>query len=150
MRILRCSKDEIYLIISDNNKQRFALGKGEKTGKEYIRANQGHSVHVTVEMKEITDAGRTCMHGTNMTAWKIIEKEGLSRMKRQHIHMAGGMPGEVISGMRNTAKVVIMIDLQKCFDKNIKFYESLNGVILSPGNEEGIIPPSCFGKVSFL
>lgn len=33
-----------------------------------------------------------CIHGTRFELWPSIRAEGLSRMKRQHVHMAPGMP----------------------------------------------------------
>lgn len=69
-------------------------------------------------------------------------------MNRQHIHCAKGMPGEVISGMRESSKVVIEIDVAKAMKDGIKFFESENGVILSAGID-GIIAPQYFKNVIF-
>jgi 2'-phosphotransferase len=42
---------------------------------------------------------KIAVHGTTRSAWNIIEKEGLSKMKRNHIHLAQGVGGDsVISG----------------------------------------------------
>ncbi|KAH3856764.1 hypothetical protein DPMN_099358 [Dreissena polymorpha] len=74
---------------------------------------------------------------------------GLSRMKRNHIHMAMGEPGDncVTSGMRSSCEVTIRIDLKKAMEDGIKFFVSANNVILSPGNEDGLIPPKYFELV---
>ena len=47
------------------------------------------------------------IHGTNFKAWNEIQRTGLNKMKRNHIHFAAGEPGSegVISGMRATAQV---------------------------------------------
>ena len=44
--------------------------------------------------------GFDVFHGTNFEAWNSIAKAGLSKMKRNHIHLAQNVPGEsgVISG----------------------------------------------------
>ena len=43
-----------------------------------------------------------------------------------------------------------VIDVKKAMENGIKFYESDNGVILSPGlGEKGIIFPEYFSKVEF-
>lgn len=89
-------------------------------------------------------------------------------MKRNHIHLAKGLVGDkgVISGtficcessraqayrgnpgMRSSSVVHIFIDVPKAFDAGLKFYFSDNDVILSPGNDDGHIPPSMFQKVT--
>jgi len=118
----------------------------------WIRANQGHSMEdVEVEMKAVTDPSQCpiVVHGTNRRAWASIEKNGLSKMRRNHIHFAQGLPGTkgVISGMRSQADVLIYIDIAKALTDNLKFFISANGVVLSAGNEEGFIPPEYFLRV---
>ena len=95
--------------------------------------------NVTVVMEEITSADKVTkvIHGTNFKAWNEIQKTGLSRMKRNHIHFAVGEPGSegVISGMRACAQVYIYIDLHKAMENGVEFFRSANNVILSPGDE---------------
>ena len=100
-----------------------------------------------------------------------LEKEGLSRMNRNHIHFAPGLIGEsdVISGMRKNCKVHIYIDAKRAMAGNsyllnlpfqfinfnihifnidgIRFYRSENNVILSSGDEYGIISVKYFDRV---
>jgi len=83
-------------------------------------------------------------------------------MRRTHVHFASGLPdgfksiaetGEkqpelpVISGMRKSSTVLIFLDLRKCMEAGIKFWLSDNGVILSEGNEDGIVPLQFFRRV---
>ena len=49
--------------------------------------------------------------------------------------------------MRRTANVLIWIDVQKALDDGIKFWLSNNGVVLTEGNAEGVIPTAYFSKV---
>ena len=57
---------------------------------------------------------------------------------------------EVSSGIRKNAEVYIYVDVNKAIEAGIKFYESENGVILSPGiGKDGIIPTEYFSKVEF-
>jgi 2'-phosphotransferase len=55
-----------------------------------------------LDLLPITDPSQApeVIHGTYRRFWPSIQKEGLSRMKRNHIHFAPGMPGKdgVISG----------------------------------------------------
>lgn len=89
------------------------------------------------------------IHGTYYNNWKNIKKGGLSRMKRNHIHFAIGLPGnsKVISGMRKSAEVFIYINLKLAIADGVQFYRSINNVILSRGNANGIIEPKYFLKV---
>lgn len=89
------------------------------------------------------------IHGTYYKNWNLIKNEGLSCMKRLHIHFAKGLPDDdnVISGMRQSAQVYIYINIEKALNDNITFYLSKNNVILSPGNEYGIIETKYFSKV---
>jgi 2'-phosphotransferase len=137
-----------------------------------IRANQGHSIQVDVEglLTPITvEAGNvpeTVVHGTNESAWRLIMKGGgLRRMGRNHIHFASGLPAgfkslaidvasteekeaaPVISGMRNNSTVLVYVDINAALAAGIKFYISENGVILTEGNEKGLLSYEFFKLV---
>ncbi|KAJ8919269.1 hypothetical protein NQ315_003853 [Exocentrus adspersus] len=142
--------DDIRRVVENNDKQRFRLRENNLVWE--ICANQGHSLKVIedpnlVPILEANDL--EVIHGTRYTSWNTIKKEGLSRMKRNHIHFARGLPGDesVISGMRSSAEVFIYINLPLALSEGIKFFKSANGVILSPGNDMGIIEPRHFLKV---
>lgn len=123
-----------------------------------IRANQGHSISIIdsnlllkhLSVNEINLLPMV-VHGSTTEAWEnFIKIKGLSRMTRNHIHFAQGLPKDnhVISGMRKSCDVYIYIDTTKSLQDDIKFYQSENRVILSAGiNESGIIPPIYFSKV---
>lgn len=89
------------------------------------------------------------IHGTYKKHWFKIRAEGLNRMSRNHIHFATGLPfdKEVISGIRRNVEVFIYIDVPKALAAGIKFYQSTNGVVLSPGDANGVIKPDYFLKV---
>ena len=112
----------------------------------YIRANQGHSIPVELDLKELTDPDLIAYHGTTNEAWNIIQYEGLNKMGRQHIHLAKGLPGEVKSGMRHDSEVIIQINVADAMKAGIRFFESDNGVILSEGIN-GVIPPQLLKKI---
>ncbi|KAK2465468.1 hypothetical protein APHAL10511_002360 [Amanita phalloides] len=150
-------------IVKQDQKQRFHLlhepsstetGTSSHLGSWWIRANQGHSLrNVEVDLKRILQADEIPMavHGTTLQAWSLIEQQGLSRMKRNHIHLAQGKPGaNVISGMRNSSQVLIYINVAKAMQAGIKFYLSANGVVLTEGNDYGILEPCYFEKVEMI
>lgn len=124
--------DDIRTIVANDKKGRFSLK--DESGKLYVRANQGHSVDVQIDMNPITKANvheyPCVVHGTYLVAWEIIEREGLKPMNRQHIHFAKSASAD--SGIRKDAEVHIFIDVEKALEDGIHFFESENGVVLSP------------------
>jgi 2'-phosphotransferase len=145
---------QIEWIVDKDSKQRFMLKTDPNTETMMIRCNQGHSFpEGTIDpdklLTQITAATVAnylfVVHGCPTAAWWLIQKTGLNKMGRQHVHMAVGLPesGNVISGMRNSSEVTIEIDLPAALAAGIPFYVSANNVILSPGP----IPPLFFKKV---
>jgi hypothetical protein len=89
------------------------------------------------------------VHGTYWRAWERIRTLGLSRMTRNHIHFAQGVPGTagVISGMRASAEVLVFLDVPAALAAGIPLFRSANGVLLSPGlGPAGTILPSFFAR----
>ncbi|KAN0121143.1 Phosphotransferase KptA/Tpt1 [Russula decolorans] len=145
-------------IVENDSKKRYMLLKGPDdtsptAGDEvwWIRANQGHSLkEVKLNLKPILSATDIPMavHGTNRTAWESISSQGLSRKTRNHIHLAQGVPEDgVISGMRESAQVLIYIDMQKALEAGIIFFLSENGVVLTEGDVRGFLSPEYFLRV---
>jgi len=144
-------------LVDNDSKNRYMLRQGPDEAAPtagdiwWIRANQGHSLKaVELDLKPILSAADIPMgvHGTNRKAWGSISAQGLSRMGRNHIHLAQGVPGDgVISGMRNSAQVLIYIDLPKALDAGITFFLSENGVVLTEGDERGFLSPEYFLQV---
>ena len=151
------SESQIREVVDTNDKKRFTIASFETAEgpKDFIRANQGHSIKtIQVEMEPVTSAAEypNIIHGTNTAAWALISKDpkGISRMKRNHIHFATGLLGEdgVISGMRYSCTVLIYLDLDKALKDGVTFFKSENGVVLTEGvNGEGYIPKEYFKKV---
>lgn len=147
----KCTVDDICRIVQTNNKKRFTL-RSNKSGNLEIKANQGHSIEGIndLELEEITSGTdiENVIHGTYYRHWDSIKKNGLNRMNRVHIHFATGLANDkIISGMRQNVEIVIYINIAKALAGNLKFYRSPNGVILCPGNANGIIEPKYFLKV---
>ncbi|TDL24010.1 hypothetical protein BD410DRAFT_786724 [Rickenella mellea] len=147
-------------IVQEDTKMRYHLllnadtnpdASGDAAQIWWIRANQGHSIKsIKLDLTPITDSGQVPMavHGTTLQAWAKIQRQGLSKMNRNHIHLAQGVAGEgVISGMRTSSQVLIYIDLSKALKAGIKFHISENGVVLSEGDEKGFLRPEFFWRV---
>eukprot|EP01127_Copromyxa_protea_P009328 TRINITY_DN2194_c0_g1_i2.p1 TRINITY_DN2194_c0_g1~~TRINITY_DN2194_c0_g1_i2.p1 ORF type:complete len:211 (+),score=30.60 TRINITY_DN2194_c0_g1_i2:115-747(+) len=146
---LQATQQEIRQVVENSDKQRYALKQDGAVWK--VKANQGHSLAVNVELTPITSADQipVAIHGTYFDAWKIIKKDGLSRMGRNHIHFAIGQYGSaaVISGMRGNSQVLIYLDTEALLKDGLPLLISQNQVVLSPGNADGKIPVKYFKYV---
>jgi 2'-phosphotransferase len=123
-----------------------------------IRANQGHSIKLdssgmlrplTIEDGNIPEV---VVHGTYLATWSAIERTGgLSRMNRNHVHFATGLPSTdtgVVSGMRADAEVLVYIDVAKTIrEGKLEWWMSDNGVVLTEGDADGIVRTEYFSEV---
>ena len=72
--------------------------------------------------------------------------DGLSRMSRQHVHLAPALADNRITP-RNGSTLLIYLDLDKLLEAGIPVYTSANGVVLTPGDEEGKVGKELWKKV---
>ena len=112
-------------IVRENNKQRYSFS-GDRTK---IRANQGHSIPVDVELKG-AEPPKYLYHGTASRFLPSIRAEGVRKMSRQYVHLSGDFETAVAVGKRHGAPVVITIDAEAMARDGITFYRSENGVWL--------------------
>jgi 2'-phosphotransferase len=166
---------EIKDVVAADEKQRYSMvpkddadASSDKPADFLIRANQGHSVKMEDEglLKPVTkdEMPASAVHGTTHAAWSlIVASGGLKAMGRNHVHFASGLPagfksvvedGEsagdaapVISGMRKTSTILVFLDLAKAMDAGLVFGMSDNGVVLTEGNKEGLVPLEFFQRV---
>jgi len=145
-------------IVKKDSKKRYDLlydtqsdSAGSESGTWWMRANQGHSIKsVELELQPVLSSTDITMavHGTTLRAWGSISTQGLSRMTRNHIHLAQGIAGgNVVSGMRNSSQILVYIDVDKAISAGIKFFLSANGVVLTAGDERGYLAPQFFSRV---
>src|SRR5262245_53831653 len=77
------SREELNQIVAESDKQRFAFdASGEK-----IRANQGHSTEVDLQLNEV-DPPEQLFHGTVAKFLDAILAEGLQKMERHDVHLS--------------------------------------------------------------
>lgn len=166
---------EVKDVVAADEKQRYTMlakadadATSDKPADFLIRANQGHSVKMESEglLKPVTkdDMPASAVHGTTHAAWSlIVASGGLKPMGRNHVHFASGLPagfksvvedGEsaadaapVISGMRKTSTILVFLDLAKALDAGLVFGMSDNGVVLTEGNKDGLVPLELFQRV---
>ncbi|XP_053735820.1 tRNA 2'-phosphotransferase 1 isoform X2 [Synchiropus splendidus] len=147
------SLEDVQRVVDTNDKQRFKLRPHTQDGRLQIRANQGHTVQVKdLELKPVQAGSPDCpaeaVHGSYMRHWTSIQQQGLGRMRRTHIHLAPGLPGEdgVISGMRRDCNLAVFIDVPKALNDGIEFFWSENQVLLTPGDSDGMLLPKYFSR----
>ncbi|KAK3333420.1 KptA family-domain-containing protein, partial [Cercophora scortea] len=141
-----------------------------------IRANQGHSIKVDssslltplalplpdgTQPPNTLPVPKTVIHGTYLAFWpRIVASGGLRPMGRNHVHCSTGLPEDeaagVVSGMRRDAEVLIYLDVAGSLrdgDENgqagggIKWWMSDNGVVLTEGDADGLVPVTLFKEV---
>lgn len=112
-------------VVAHNDKQRFAF---DETGSR-IRAQQGHSVAVDLELEE-TRPPAVLYHGTGAGSVEAILREGLRKMRRHHVHLSADVETAVRVGSRHGRPVVLVVDASAMRDEGWTFWRSGNGVWL--------------------
>ena len=128
---VKISTSQLEEIVETNDKKRFAYN----ADKTKIRASQGHSLSVDVELKESVPP-KSLFHGTSSKTVDIIMKEGLKPMSRQYVHLSTDEKTAVNVGNRHSKSsyattAVLVIDSEKMSNDGYKFYLSENGVWLT-------------------
>lgn len=113
-------------IVVTNNKQRYEYNEDHTK----IRARQGHSIPVDVELQETVPLD-TLFHGTSTRFLESIKKEGLKPMSRLYVHLSSYYDTALEVGKRHGEPVVLKIDAKRMHEDGIKFYLSNNGVWLT-------------------
>lgn len=122
---LNISLDMLKLVVETNEKKRFAFNDD----KTKIRANQGHSVVVDVELK-LTTPPDVLYHGTAVKNKEEILKSGLNKMSRLHVHLSHDIETATKVGTRHGKPIVFIVDAKQMHTDGNKFYLSENGVWL--------------------
>jgi putative RNA 2'-phosphotransferase len=121
----RITRDELDEVVAQNDKQRFSFDEGGTR----IRANQGHSTRVDLQLQPRTPPD-VLYHGAAREDLPDILKTGLGRMSRHHVHLSTDVPTARKVGARHGKPVVLVVDAIKMYQAGILFYCSENGVWL--------------------
>ena len=117
-------------IVKTNEKKRYEFNED----KTLIRARQGHSIPVDVDLKETTPPD-TLYHGTAARLKDVIFEDGLKKMSRLHVHLSEDVETAKTVGLRHakaTREVaVFVINTKKMYEDGIVFYKSNNNVWLT-------------------
>lgn len=120
------TKSELDEIVNTNDKKRFSYNEDET----YIRARQGHSVHVDVQLKDYQPKG-VLYHGTSINAVESIRKTGINKGNRLHVHLSDNIKTAISVGRRKGEYYIFEVDAFRMQADNIKFFVSENGVYLT-------------------
>ena len=116
----------INTVVETNDKKRFAFN----VDKTMIRANQGHSIDIELNLPEAIPP-EILYHGTTDKYLENIFKEGLVRKSRQHVHLSITIDTAKAVGTRHGKPVILIIRSKEMHDAGYKFYLSENKVWLT-------------------
>lgn len=120
------TRAELDEVVTTNNKQRFSF---DETGTR-IRANQGHSVEVDLELPTAIPPD-VLYHGTAEKNVTAILESGIARMKRHHVHLSRDVETARAVGARHGRPVVLEVDTAGMAAAGHVFYLSENKVWLT-------------------
>jgi len=117
------SLEDLKLVVNENDKKRF------KFNEDYtkIRASQGHSIDVDVELPEIAPPD-ILYHGTASRNIASIKDTGLKPGGRLYVHLSKDRETAENVGARHGKPVVLTINAAQMHKDGHKFYLSDNNV----------------------
>ena len=113
-------------IVRTDNKQRFTFNED----KTKIRANQGHSIPVDVELPAAIPP-ETLWHGTGEKYVASIDQQGLIPKGRLYVHLSSDAATATKVGSRHGKPVLYIVKTKEMYDDGYSFFLSKNGVWLT-------------------
>ena len=118
-------REDIERVVRENDKKRFTI---DPSGTR-IRASQGHSIKVDLGLAERLPPD-VLYHGTVSKVVPTIERQGLRKMRRHHVHLSADMETARRVGSRRGRPVIFAVDAKRMVEASFRFYCSENGVWL--------------------
>lgn len=125
-RGVHVTRERLAEVVENNDKQRFAF---DTTG-ERIRANQGHSAPVDLQLSPVSPP-RVLYHGTSEARVEAILVGGLRAMSRHHVHLSVDVETARRVGARHGRPVILEVDAGGLHAAGFVFFRSENGVWLT-------------------
>lgn len=113
-------------IVHTDSKRRYSFSED----KTLIRANQGHSVPVDVELEKVVPP-EILYHGTGEKYTASVNVQGLLPMSRLYVHMSPDMDTARKVGQRHGKPVIYVVKSGEMQKTGYDFFRSLNGVWLT-------------------
>jgi len=117
---------EMEQVVAQNSKQRFSF---DPTGT-LIRANQGHSVAVDLQLEPPAPPA-VLFHGAGHRTAPLIARAGLDKMRRHHVHLSADPETARAVGARHGRPIIFQVDAAAMAQAGHLFYRSDNGVWLT-------------------
>jgi len=118
--------ETIETIVATNDKKRFAFN----ADKTMIRASQGHSIEVELNLPETTPPD-VLYHGTTGKFLESILANGLQKQNRRHVHLSAAIETAIAVGSRHGKPLILTIHAKVMYEAGFKFYLSENNVWLT-------------------
>lgn len=118
--------EKLEYIVKTDNKQRYSLSEDKKK----IRARQGHSIDVDVELKKVQPP-EFLYHGTARRFLFSIMKNGIVSGSRLYVHLSPDEETAEKVGSRHGEPAVLKINAKEMENSGYTFYLSENGVWLT-------------------
>ena len=125
-RTVPITRAELADIVATDNKGRFSFSEDGTR----IRANQGHSVDVDVELEQLPPP-EILYHGTAEKSVASIQKQGLLPMKRLYVHLSADAETAQKVGARHGRPRIFLLDARRMAEDGFAFFRSVNGVWLT-------------------
>jgi putative RNA 2'-phosphotransferase len=122
----KITRDILDNVVATNNKQRFSFNND----KTKIRANQGHSVQVDLDLQEMVPP-EYLYHGTGENSISSILRTGLQKRARHHVHLSTDIKTATTVGKRHGKPAIFIIAAQQMQQDGYSFYLSENNVWLT-------------------
>lgn len=113
-------------IVATDEKQRYSFNED----KSLIRANQGHSVPVDVDLAERVPPA-ILYHGTGKKYVQSINEIGLIPKSRLYVHLSADVETATKVGARHGEVRIYTVNTEAMIQDGYKFYLSANGVWLT-------------------
>lgn len=113
-------------IVRTDEKQRYSFNED----RTLIRANQGHSIPVDVELPE-AEPPEYLYHGTGEKSVEAIDWQGLKPMSRLYVHLSQDEETALKVGKRHGMPVVYRVMAGEMHRNGYRFFRSVNGVWLT-------------------
>lgn len=125
-RMHEFNMDILEEIVRTDDKQRYSFNED----KTLIRANQGHSVLVDVELEEM-EPPVELWHGTGEKFVTSIDRQGLIPKSRLYVHLSKDKETAVKVGKRHGNPILYIVKSGEMYRDGYRFYLSKNGVWLT-------------------